>query len=324
MRYWMTILLSLLILPAAMAGGDLLWIELAPAVSVSGPHYRVGDIAKQVLSQDKKLVARVKQLRVGQSPRMGYSTAVTREELERVIDNKLPGLRGVLHWGGSDTVTIKSLGQSAQTQHFVAYAQETLLADIRQRIDADTEYELAVLSPPKSLHLPQGKLSYKARLPAQVPLNARMMVWLDIAIDGAAYRSLPIWFKVKAEKDVLVFRRAVKERTVLRLRDVRIERRDIAALGGEPAALDADFGQLRTVWHKSKRSVLLQKDLEPLPVVRRQQEVVVRVASGPILIETTGIAKADGKLGDIVKIDNPRGTGSFAAEVVGKGVVYVQ
>ena len=318
------ILIAIPVFVGNAVAGDLLWIELKSDVSVTAQYYTLGELATRVVAEDSALAADVKRLRIGHAPRMGYSTVVPRSEVLRVIRSRYPALRERVHVTGSDAVRLKSIGRQSEMGSLIRYGRDSLLSHLTRNIDADARYELEPLNAPQDLRLPHGTLSYRTRAPSRSQLSARMCVWLDIFVDGDRYQSLPLWFKVKAYKDVYVFKRNVSARTGFKQRHLRIEPRDIASLTGNPVAIDAELDAVWLVRYKTKKSVLLQRDVEPLPVVLKKQTVVVRLASGPIQIETTGIAKADGKLGDAIKVENPTGTGSFMAKVVDVGVVAVQ
>lgn len=63
---------------------------------------------------------------------------------------------------------------------------------------------------------------------------------------------------------------------------------------------------------------------EDLPLIKAGEKVRVIAEIGNVKIETSGIAKANGKLNDFVRVLNPESGKLFYAKVIGRGVVKVE
>ena len=55
--------------------------------------------------------------------------------------------------------------------------------------------------------------------------------------------------------------------------------------------------------------------------VKRQQPVRVRIAVGAVMVETTAIATTDGRPGEVIRVRNKQTQKTYAARVVGPGLV---
>jgi flagella basal body P-ring formation protein FlgA len=64
--------------------------------------------------------------------------------------------------------------------------------------------------------------------------------------------------------------------------------------------------------------------LEPIPVISRGDEVVIKCDVGALEISTTGIAKDDGLPGDQITVQNKSTHQRVNAEVLSAGVVVVR
>jgi flagella basal body P-ring formation protein FlgA len=73
-----------------------------------------------------------------------------------------------------------------------------------------------------------------------------------------------------------------------------------------------------------KGEVIFESYFEDLPLVKAGEKVRVIAKVGNVKVETFGIAKADGKLNDFIRILNPASGKLFDARIVNRGVVEVE
>ncbi len=73
-----------------------------------------------------------------------------------------------------------------------------------------------------------------------------------------------------------------------------------------------------------KGEIIFESYFEELPLVKAGEKVKVIARTGNVKVETFGIAKADGKLNDFIRILNPTSGKLFDAKVVNRGVVEVE
>ncbi len=70
--------------------------------------------------------------------------------------------------------------------------------------------------------------------------------------------------------------------------------------------------------------VIFETYFEDLPLIKAGERVRVIAKIGNVKVETFGIAKADGKLNDFIRVLNPTSGKLFDAKVVNRGVVEVE
>ncbi|CUT00380.1 flagellar basal body P-ring formation chaperone FlgA [Candidatus Chrysopegis kryptomonas] len=73
-----------------------------------------------------------------------------------------------------------------------------------------------------------------------------------------------------------------------------------------------------------KGDVVFMSYFEDLPMVKAGEKVKLIATVGTVKIETTGIAKKDGKLNDVVRVLNPESGKLLYGKVIGKGIVAVE
>jgi flagella basal body P-ring formation protein FlgA len=158
----------------------------------------------------------------------------------------------------------------------------------------------------------------RQELAGSVPLTAVLLV------DGAEARRGTLTARVRALAPVLVAARALPKGTVLREGDVREERRDRAAL--PPGALgDLRFAVGQQLTRSLRAGTLLTEPLLVRPtLVARGQVVEVRYQRGALRIEGRGLAREDGRAGDLVRVENPSSQRVVTGRVDPAGVVHVE
>lgn len=206
--------------------------------------------------------------------------------------------------------------QPVAHQRLLDAAATALFAAHGGGIDArpvgDAEAELAV---------PAGKVSLKARVPEGAVLSRRMVVNVDVDIDGRHWRTVPVWFAVQAWRAVWVARTPLKPGQLADTDAFTPERRDVTALASPPLAATQPLDGLRLRGPLAPGAVLTAAQVETRPAVARQQSVSVKVNAGPVELQTVGVALSDGRIGEVVRVLNPESMQSYAARVVADGLV---
>jgi flagella basal body P-ring formation protein FlgA len=195
--------------------------------------------------------------------------------------------------------------------------QDELAAALRARFPELVSVELAPLSP-----LPAGTLD----IPAELALAKRIETGVTTRGKDGKPRRHALWWALKAFAPVMVARRALRPAERVQPADIALEERDIAGSGG--ALLRADPGTSRTHWRATRYialgAPLRRADLEPAPEVLRGQPVRVSLVAERFVIETTGIARDDGRLGALIPVTRPGAAEPYFAEVVGEREVVIR
>ena len=196
---------------------------------------------------------------------------------------------------------------------------ETLVSALRARFPEVVRFEATPLSHPRAGNA-------ELELPDELALDRRIQTHVaSTAKDGTPRRSVQ-WWSLKAYAPVVVARRALRAGEAVRPADIALEERDIAGSGG--ALLDADPGLAEARWRATRfvqpGAALRRSDLEPAPEVLRGQQVRVSVVSGSFTIETTGVAREEGRLGAVIGVVRPGEAQPYFAEVTGERAVLVR
>ncbi|POZ63761.1 flagellar basal body P-ring formation chaperone FlgA [Chromobacterium alticapitis] len=173
----------------------------------------------------------------------------------------------------------------------------------------------AMAKPPQ---LPAQGVRLAPRVPAAPALAGKMAVWLDAFEGGALYGSWPVWYAVRCLRPVY---RAIRE----------IDKGEPLSTANAAAEMaDATIGRPLAAWRGAvaarrlaEGSVLQEADAAPAPLVRKGNQVMARLNSGPIRMEIRAEALSDGAEGQVVYARRGQGQPAFKARVVSDGVVEV-
>jgi len=301
---------------AAAAGPAAACLELALAskVTVEGTLYRLRDVA-DLGSGD---CASVGALELGKAPRPGYWAHITRQQIAARMEREWPGSRQDVRWSGSEVVRVTTAGESFDGATLLKVAEHSLREALQPHY---ARVELAPVKEPRDLILPIGRVELKAVTQADTVPAKRMAVWVDIEIDAEHYRSIPVWYSVSAWASVISVNRDLGHHHLLEMADLSEVTVDVAGLGGLPVTDPAELTGQRLVRPLFEGDVLLEKHVEPAPLVQRGSVVDVFAKSGRVVLRSKGVALSDGELSERIVISNPKSGEHYAAVVVGQGHV---
>jgi flagella basal body P-ring formation protein FlgA len=314
------ILLGLLHAVSAWSAAPLVTVSLSDTVTVEREQLTLGDVAQ--ISGNELWRSRLQQLALGTAPRAGLSRRLEREVIEALIRER-HGRALTIAWDGAEKVTVKRTAAEHAANKFIEPARDYLVRHLRERHADVVRIDAVPVGALKPLALPSGEMSLAVRQIRGDALAKRVCVWVDVSVDGVAVASLPIWFAVSVHRPAVVVTRNLTRHDRLSANDVRIEERDVAGLAAIPMAVDASFTTMRVRQPIAQGQMLLRTDVEAAPSVLRNQEIQVQVRSGGVIIETSGIAMQEGRVGDRVAVRNPGSQKDYVARVISEGVVMV-
>lgn len=158
---------------------------------------------------------------------------------------------------------------------------------------------------------------------AAEPFTGPVPLTISIERDGKRLERHTVTAQVNDVALGVVAARALARGDVLREEDVTLapipnprERRSVASaleeVIGKRVRRNLDAGApLRRAW------------LQEVPLVKRGEPVRLTISRGQLRIESTGIARQDGKAGEIVRVENPNSHREVIGRVGEDGVVHV-
>jgi flagella basal body P-ring formation protein FlgA len=290
-------------------------VRLLPEVEVKGGKVRLGQIAR-IETENETMGEKLRDVAVTSAPRPGKSRRITRAHVEAMIERGGIDPKSIKIEG--DSVLVRTSYQRVEAKRLMKAIEEFL----RERAGSiESKVSILPTTPLKDLSLPTGEVSISVRSISKDPLRGWFRAILRV--DGEVVEEVPIFAKVKVEKEVVVAVKPIGAGERISADKVTVKRMMIGPEEGDALGKVEDV--LGKICSRSiaKGSPIRRSSLR-LPVIVRRGDLVKIVARyGLIRITARGKAVENGRLGDLIEVENLNSKRRIHAEVVSPGVVMV-
>ncbi|NGZ06539.1 MAG: flagellar basal body P-ring formation protein FlgA [Magnetococcales bacterium] len=227
----------------------------------------------------------------------------------RIAKRMMIGLMvGLLPWSASAQVLQRSEVVRESEQHIKAVLEEEGMG---LRLDRLVYRE--------ELKLPDGKVSWKVTAGQNDWRAGRQTIPVEVSVNGKMVTVIQVTATLKQTSRYLVLKRPLKRGDVVSEADLKWEEGELdrppVDLVDNPRQL---AGQSATRQIPAGRPLQYEAFASP-HVVARGERVQVAAIRGSLHIETVGIAKAPGRIGETIQLENPASHRRFDARVTGPG-----
>lgn len=224
-----------------------------------------------------------------------------------------------ISWNGSSIVEVDRNGISIDSKRIL-----DLVADyLRSQKDS---LPLAVIrfiptSHPLPFTLPTGQLTCDV-IPSNPGILSSSRFSLIFKVDDRVVKNMSIRGKIEARANIVTTAIPVKKGTILSARHIQETVMDITDIKDPGFSVDEFLGK------KLKRSLRAGSPVkvsmvESLPVIYRGEKVKIVIQAGAMLLTATGLAHSDGKINDLIRVQNLNSSKIVFGRVTGPGVVEV-
>ena len=292
-------------------------LVLKSDVTLVERQFVVADVAT-VSSTNVQLKQALENVRVATTPRVGSVDKITREELKQIIHARLKNFTANVEWDGAKAVLVRAANRLAETDELVSAAKAHLLKAFEGRYET---LEVALASPVADVELPLGAVSFVPRAIDAKHVVARVPVWVDIHVDGTMVRSVIVPFLLKATQLVYVAKRDIPAGEIASATEFDVKTEDVSAISDALVVQPFVNGAVRMKRPIMSGKILTQNYVSQDGAVFRGDAVKLILAQGGVLLETSGIAQQDARIGQSVKVKPEKSTEAVAGRVVSPGVV---
>jgi flagella basal body P-ring formation protein FlgA len=304
--------LLLLVLPLPALAAHVL--TLVPTALADGNRVTLADVARAPADAAPGLA----KVDLAAAPLPGYTLRLTRAEIARILRTR--GLPYALAPDGADVVRVERRSQPfdpARVTQAAAQALQTLAAAEGIRL------ELGGTAPLPDLPLPTGAVDLRVRpVTPQVLRQRRPTVWVDVLVEGAFFRTVPVGFELHAWRPALVAVRALGAGSTPACADFAVRDVDLTALPGTAVA-DCRAVQGRLARALDRDEPLLQGQLKEPAAVAQGDTVTLQFTDGAIVLEGRATALSDGAVGDRIDVRPSGARQAVRADVAGAGIVRI-
>jgi flagellar basal body P-ring formation protein FlgA len=301
-------------------------IELRANFVARDAGVRLGDVAN-LYTRDLPTIQRLSALPLGRAPLAGTEAVLRRDVVARWVRSRLGIDADRIAWGAVEETHVRTLDQHLAASRIEQAAANALRNWLGQRA---SRYEIDTLPLGQDVKLPAGEVELKAHpLEANLAPQSRMVVWMDVLVEGRFVRTVPVSFAVAAYRDAWVAPAPIAKGVPLE--PGMMHRREVP-ITGRPLADPYTRGAPSTGGASGRRTTRAVKDGEPLtarntapvPAIARGDWVALHLKSGLVELERRAQALQDGELGQIVKVRAVNDATPVEVLVVAPGRVEVR
>lgn len=311
------ILLILLILLTVdvIAANNVIYIP--NQVKVKGMKVRLEEIAK--INGSKEFKEKLKDITVGQTPLPGYQRIIYRDEVIYALKRKGVDLSKIyleIPYQFSVEIDYKIL----EIDRLITKGKEYI---VQQLEDKSQGVEISIVNPPRDLKIPYGRLEIEVLRKQQNSLLGRVMIPIKVIIDDKVYKRIYLQYRVEFWEKVLVAKDRIERGTKIDNSLFEVEEKLITNNYHQFVSADDDLSGKRMKSFLQAGYPLLKRMVELPHLVKRWSEISLIAKIGGVEIVTTGKAREDGHLGDIIKVENISSKKIVKGRVIAKNKVEV-
>ena len=310
MKYLLCILLALT-LPLSAAATTITFHNQAV---VEGRDIFLGELA-DIQGADKPQLA---QHRIAPAPPLGEQRVLPVTEVIRSL-RRLPGSAD-FHYTGSATVTVtrKAIHVTVeQLKDMVA----TFLQDHLDQLP-QAEIRLTHVRAPQDVLVPPGHLTWEV-IPSRPEILGSSSFGIILKVNGKVVKNCTLHGHLEALGEVAVAAVTLQRGTVIEPAQIRMVRMDLTRLK-DPFLDPARIKGLEVRRTIGSGRVIEKSMVQPPPVIRQGQLVKIFAVRGNLRLSTVGIAKADGRPGQVIRVANMGSRKLLYCRVDGPGIVSVE
>jgi flagellar basal body P-ring formation protein FlgA len=288
-------------------------IELQPVARVSGRLIRLHHLAT-VVGEPQAMVDRIKELDVGEFASATEPLTISSRQISfrlRLADipEKATRIRG------ADQCVASAERQPIKEAAVIEAAKEAIVLRYpwkREDLDIRQVQPIAMTLPPV---LSPDEVKIKAELHSSKVYAGRTQVDISLWENGTRIISFPVFFDVQPAASVFVVSAPIQAGILIDPNSVKLEKRRLDAgakpintwdrLLGRKAKRPLNAGE--PILETDMENANLQPKVKTEPValaIKAKQTVKIQLDTGKIRIQAQGEALQDGRIGDIIRVQN--------------------
>ncbi|MBU1567404.1 MAG: flagellar basal body P-ring formation chaperone FlgA [Proteobacteria bacterium] len=277
---------------------------------------RLGDVAK--FNEQSPLADALATQSVGQAPAPGETLTLRSQYIKQYLMSNR-SLSSDISWNGSPTIHISRQGVTISADHIQNIISEFFSSNKMSLPLADIKFIPNTM--PLPFIVPKGDLTYDV-IPSNPGILSSSSFSMIFKVDNRVVKNMSVRGKIEALAKVVVAAEPLKKGLILHRQHLNVVSMDISDIAS-PELHPQNLVGMQLTRTVAKGSPILGSYVDTLPVVRRGQKVKMVVESGSLHLTATGFAHSDGKLDQMIKVQNLNSNKTIHGRVAGPGIVEV-
>ena len=302
---------------ALFASSQALEITFNQSGQVDDALIRLGDVAK--CDEQSPLAEALITQPVGPAPAPGETLVLRAQNIKQSLLASNHALPSDITWSGSPTIQVSRQGVAVGSDKILTIIGEFLSSNAKNLPKAEIKF--IPNSQPLPFAVPKGFLTYDVITSNPGILNSSSFA-IIFKVDGKVVKNMSVRGKIEALAQIVVAAEPLKKGLVLRPQDLALVTMDIGEIAN-PEIDSHNLLGLQLTKTVAKGAPVCESMVEALPIIKRGQKVKMIIESGALHLTATGFAHSDGKLDQLIKVQNIESNKTLQGRVSGPGVVEV-
>jgi flagella basal body P-ring formation protein FlgA len=183
--------------------------------------------------------------------------------------------------------------------------------------------KVRILSPKKPLTVSAGKIHLEIEKLAGGARMGRRSFRVGLFINGQFKKTINVVGEVKAQASVTTPVRWIKSKEIIGKEDVTVMKVDVPSLTHDYFLHQDNVIGKQVLRPLSPRQPIRKIMLDDPPLIHKGDRVMIEVRQGGLLVQAIGLAKAEGKSGDTILVQNKNSGREVIGTILSAGVVEV-
>jgi flagella basal body P-ring formation protein FlgA len=301
---------------ALFTSSQALEITFNQSAQVDDTLIRLGDVAK--CDEQSHLAEALITQPIGQAPAPGETLVLHSQKIKQHLSANR-SLPDDIMWSGSPTIQVSRQGIAVGSDKILTIIGEFLSGNAKNLPKADIRFIPNSL--PLPFTVPKGDLTYDV-IPSNPGILSSSSFSMIFKVDGKVVKNMSVRGKIEALAQVLVAAEPLKKGLILQPQHLTLVAMDIGEIAN-PELDSHNLLGLQLTKTVAKGAPVFGSMVEALPVIKRGQKVKMVIEAGSLHLTATGFAHSDGKLDQIIKVQNIESNKTLQGRVSGPGVVEV-
>ena len=291
-------------------------ITLHKQATVTHKYILLGDIA--TITPKGELADTLARTRISYAPEPGKTRTLKTASIQAQFRHERTGEK--LQWHGPNEISVLRQGQVVTRQQL----KEIIAGYIGRNLHRlpDAEIRFTQVRAPEKIILPTGKLTY-AVTPARPEILGSSSFNILFKVDDRVVKNTTVRGRLEAIAEVVTAAASLRRGAILSADHLTMARKDISRLEAPRLSFEKAIG-LQAIRNIRPGQPLDAHNVAPPPVILKGEPVKIFASKGALQISTTGIATADGRPGDFIRVKNISSNKLVYCRVDSPGIVTVE
>jgi flagella basal body P-ring formation protein FlgA len=285
-------------------------------VEVDDALVKLGDVATiDTVSEFGKALLTIP---VANAPEPGETTYFRTANIKKYLSTS-QSLPDNIDWAGAPSIKVTRKGTFIDSTRMLDIIAEYLRSQKDNLPLAIIHFVPTAL--PLPFTLPTGDLNYQV-IPSNPGILNSSRFSIIFNVDDRVVKNMSVRGRVEAQANIITAATPVKKGTILEAHHLQEAVLDISDIK-DPGFSPDEFIGKKITRSISASTPITMSMVESLPVVHRGEKVKIVIQSGVMMLTATGLAHSDGKIDELIKVQNINSNKVIFGRVTAPGIVEV-